>query len=168
MFACLQNAPTHCLSLSNRPFPPVDNTQIPFFSPIFFLANEWSRTGGGGLYLSIHALAAITAGSSSGVSICTFVLVKQVNRRLLYLGVLDCSLASAAAAYVSTRQHTSAYVSIRQHTSAFVPGGLGLRVGGGGLVSPFGRGINILLAYVSMRQHTSEYVSICQRYQHTP
>jgi hypothetical protein len=58
----------------------------------------------------------------SGVSICTYVLVKQVNC------VPAASLASMpswrirqhTSANVSIRQHTSAYVSIRQHTSAYL------------------------------------------------
>jgi hypothetical protein len=80
-----------------------------------------------------------------GVSICTFIPVKQVNlgftwRQILYDiwiagGHHHAAKARVApnkarnrgrcrrchlSAYVSIRQHTSAYVSIRQHTSAYV------------------------------------------------
>jgi hypothetical protein len=77
--------------------------------------------------------------SKVAVSICTFVLVKQVNWAYLDLrkrGLhCDPSCASCiASAYVSIRQQTSACVSIRQHTSACV-------------------------RYVSIRQHASAYAT---------
>jgi hypothetical protein len=72
--------------------------------------------------------------ASSAVSICAFVLVKQVkgvpgvHRRLsvrLPHPAARAPLCASTAlhhtsAYVSIRQHTSAYARIRQHTSAYV------------------------------------------------
>ncbi len=95
-------------------------------------------------------------GRPISVSICTFVLVKQVNFRFTWPSLsksrwLPRSYAqlplllklrkparagegTSSASYISKRQQTSAYVSLRQLTSA----------------------------YVSIRKHTSAYVSIRQ------
>ncbi len=88
--------------------------------------------------------------SSFCVSICTFVLVKQVKHANC---VPQPGAHSAAPACVQQperiRKHTSAYVSIRQHTSAHVSTR------------------QHTSAYVSIRQHTSAYVSIRQHLMHT-
>ncbi len=139
-------------------------TPNPHFLPHFFLTNEWSRTRGGGLYLNILALAAITAGSSSGVSICTFILEKSSKLRTFVpggLGLLVC-VGGGGIAYVSIRQHTSAYASIRQHTSAYVR-----FCTWGSWIARWRRRpcFSILPRYQhtpSIRQHTSAYVSIRQ------
>ena len=84
--------------------------------------------------------------SSSGVSICTFELVKQVNW-----------VPFAHYAVKSGRQHTPAFASTRQHTSAYLCSG------------------KRQPAYASLRQYPSAYVSIHQHTyavesgrQHTP
>jgi hypothetical protein len=87
-----------------------------------------------------------SAGRRIRVSICAFVLVKQVNCscssdvpgtfgverdiisvdrhwhfRPFYCDAIQTTTQRLhTSAYVSIRQHTSAYVSIRQHTSAYV------------------------------------------------
>ncbi len=64
--------------------------------------------------------------SSSGVSICTFVLVKQVNCAVIQAPANRPPAAPQVSVPLQRllrcqcfRQHTSAYVSIRQHTSAY-------------------------------------------------
>jgi hypothetical protein len=101
--------------------------------------------------------------SSSGVSICTFVLVKQVYWALFAHYAVEsdrlhtpayASIRQHTSAYVSIpmqwkaaaciRQHTPASVSIRQHTSAYLCSG------------------KRPPAYASIRQHPSAYASIRQ------
>ena len=64
--------------------------------------------------------------SSSGVSICTFVLVKQVNCAVIQAPANRPPAAPQVSVPLQRllrcqcfRQHTSAYVSTRQHTSAY-------------------------------------------------
>jgi hypothetical protein len=62
------------------------------------------------------------------VSICTFVLVNQVN--IVVVKQVKLSAYAPAAAGLRARrcaQHASAYVSIRQHTSAYAPAAAVLR-----------------------------------------
>jgi hypothetical protein len=108
--------------------------------------------------------------ASSAVSICAFVLVKQVKRVPAVHRRLSVRLphpAARAPLCASTAlHHTSVYVSIRPHTSAYVS----IALCGSGSTA-----LHHTSAYVSIRQHTSAYVSIRQHTsayvsirQHTP
>jgi hypothetical protein len=107
----------------------------------------------------------------SGVSICTFVPVKQENYVPSVVSRMSNTqkphvpqkLALHTSAYASIRQHTSAYVSIRQHTSAYVS----IRQHTSAYVSRMSNTQKpqvtqkLALPYVSIRQHTSQYLHFC-------